>query len=200
MIPSVEGYVFNKYFRDICNIILLRIMCPFFWLTSIAVWICHIFPFVQVNIYSIIFALSYTASIIWVTVSLLRRTKLVEFQFSMKYRCVQNTLEKLHIQNTVQLDDTCYITKFNIYLNKALAEQPFICFSQNPMPKLKPMDKSTIIEFEYLSKHKIVFVPLNTETTQWLSTEFGIKDIPEYPQVLCKTKANASDDTTQLWF
>lgn len=199
MIPSVEGYVFNKDFRDNYNKFLLRIACPFFWLTTITIWVCHIFSFFQVNIYSIIFALSYTALIIWFTVNLLRGAKLVEFQFSMKYRCVQNTLEKLHIQNTVQLDDTCYITKSYIYLYRHEAEQPFICFSQDPLPKLKSMDKGNITKFEYLSKHEIVFVPLNTETTQWLSTEFGIKDIPEYPQVLCKIKANASDDTTQLW-
>ena len=171
-------------------------------LTSAAMFI---FIFIHRDDFEIYLAIAvvFTAVACWVTHRAFANFKTVCFTYSTGKFSVGNKNVKTKIKNSINLEETCYLTKTvsEIAVGKsATTKLPQVLISQNPFPKMKDPSEGGLMQYGRLAEQHIVFIPLDENTNAWLADEFNITQIPEYPKVMCKmAKMEDPGDSLNLW-
>lgn len=172
------------------------------WVISAIVYIFAFIHFGDFFRYFVIAAV-FTAIACWSTYIGFPYYKTKHFVYSIDKCSVSNENVKAHIRNTINLDETCYLTKVvnEISVGKgSLIKLPQVLISQNPFPKMKDPSEGGLMQYRRLAEKRIVFIPLDEHTNAWLADEFNIVQIPEYPKVMCKmVKMEDPDDSLNLW-
>lgn len=187
----MNGYVFDVHIQKAkC---LLPVIFPLYFLFLVILWVetaKHRFAFAFV-----LFATLWTLLIVWILYCQIKLAGLHNLRFSCKNKEIINYCNLGEC--IVSAEKTFYCTTITqcFGYGKATLMKTFYLFSENPFSREIPYGKG-LFTFKNLWTQKVVVIPKNHETQEWLKEIMQIKMPPQYPKVSCYIKHSSTKRST----